>query len=204
MIFDDTCRGGGAPIGLTHSWIAGALLYRGLGRLDAHVGARSWDEALAWLCDKEPDREIAEIQYWGHGRWGEARIDREVLDEQALVPGHRLFPYLETIRARLQGPESLVWFRTCETFGAVRGKAFARKLSRFLGCRVAGHTHIIGPLQSGRHCLGPEDEPSWPDDEGVEEGTADAPRKARWSKPGAPNTITCFHGAIPRAFGPAR
>jgi len=199
MIYDATCTGRGLLPGLTHSWIAGALLYKGLGRLDASRGVRSWEEGLAWLADHELERPIAEVQFWGHGKWGEARVAREILDERSLRRGHAHEPWLRRLRARLL-PESLFWFRTCETFGAEKGHAFARDLTDFLGCAAAGHTFIIGPWQSGLHRLAPGASPHWDDGEGIEEGTPGAPTKALWSGPSAPNTITCLHGAVPDGF----
>ena len=73
MVYDRTCVGARAPVGLSTAWGAGSVLYRGLGRLDGTFGATSWDDALGWLARFEPSRPIAEIQYWGHGQWGSPR-----------------------------------------------------------------------------------------------------------------------------------
>ena len=197
MFYDDTCRGRGLRPGLTHSWIAGKHLYRGLGRLDRARGVTGWLEALEWLAMVEPERPIGEIQYWGHGRWGRVLINGAALDVGALEAGHAFRPYLEAIRRRLVGPEALWWFRTCETFGAAGGHRFARAWADFFGCRAAGHTYIIGPWQSGLHCLSPGQAPHWPVEEGLAEGTPQAPIKALWSGPREPNTITCLHGRLP-------
>ena len=97
----------------------------------------------------------------------------------------------------MPGGESLWWFRACETFGAVPGRDFARAFTDFLGCRAAGHTHVIAFLQSGLHSLGPGEEPHWPADEGLLHGSPDAPLEACPSAPGAPNTITCLHSRFP-------
>lgn len=197
LLFDTTCRGRPLLPGLTHSWIAGALLYRGLDRIDASFGARSWEAGLQWLANVESDRRIAEIQFWGHGKWGDARIDGQVLDAEALGLDHRLYDRLAAIRDRLVGSEALWWFRTCETLGAEPGHRFAVAWTQFFDCRVAGHTYIIGPWQSGLHCLSPGERPDWPLDEGLAEGTVKNPEKALWSKPGEPNTITCFDNDHP-------
>jgi hypothetical protein len=93
-----------------------------------------------------------------------------------------------------------VWFRTCETFGAARGIAFAEGLAHLLGARVAGHTHEIALYQSGLHGLAPGARASWPRDEGLAEGTADAPVRAHASSPAAPNTITFMTGRVPEAW----
>lgn len=176
--------------GLSHAWAGGRVLYRALGRLDAGHGAASWADALDWLATFQPQRPIAEIQFWGHGRWGEARVGGEVLDASALDPGHPLFARLARVRGRmLRGGDGLWWFRTCETFGTARGHDFARAWTRFFGCRAAGHTHVIGLWQSGLHALMPGAEPHWPVDEGVTAAGTGAV-----SRPGRPNTISFLRG----------
>jgi hypothetical protein len=200
LIFDRTCRGPRLLPGLSHAWRAGNHLYRGLGRLDAGFGAAGWDEALDWLNDQQPDRPIAEIQFWGHGQWGRVRMGGEVLDRRALEPGHRLFPALDRLRGRLlAGNEGLCWFRSCETFGTAAGHDFAAAWTRFFGCRAAGHTHVIGFWQSGLHSLLPGEQPGWSVDEGLIQSDPPAPY-ARGSGPGAPNTVTCLHGRVPDGF----
>ena len=92
------------------------------------------------------------------------------------------------------------WFRTCETFGARRGIAFAEQLSDSLGARVAGHTYVIGFQQSGLHGLFPGARADWSPDEGLVEGTPDDPVRARWSHRSAPHTITALSGRVPAAW----
>lgn len=219
MVYDRGCRGrpllpgrllGGLTLpGLTHSWIAGGALYKGLGRLDAYAPASSWAEAFAFLLAQPGP--IREVQYWGHGKWGRAFIGRDVLDEDALQPGHPLHDPLARLRDRLvpaAAPSEAgddddraprLWFRTCETFGKPSGHSFARALARFLGARVAGHTYVIGPWQSGLHTLGPDDEPTWSETEGLPGGD-EAATKALMSAPWAPHTITCLDGRVPAGF----
>jgi hypothetical protein len=194
LVYDRTCA---RPIGLSTAWWAGAGIYRGLGRIDDARGVSTWEEALGWLGER--DGPIAEVQYWGHGKWGAALIDRDPLDARALAAGHRLHRGIEALRERLV-PGALVWFRTCETFGAARGLDFARRLAEHLGVRVAGHTFIIGVHQSGLHGLLPDAVPDWSPSEGLAEGTPDEPRRARWSSPLAPRTITCFSAEVPAAW----
>lgn len=200
IVYDRTCTGRAALPGLTHSWIAGAWLYGRLGRVDAAFGVASWAEAFAHLARIAPGRRIGEVQYWGHGKWGSARVGREVLDARALSRGAAHRAGLDTLRARL-AEDALVWFRTCETAGAHSGQRFVRDLAEHLGARVAGHTYIIGPWQSGLHCLRPGQAPAWDPAEGLREGTPAAPRRARWSRPGAPRTITCLTGELPAESG---
>src|SRR5437016_566767 len=125
-------------------------MYRALGRLDAAMGSASWEHAFGWIEDQRDA--IDELQFWGHGKWGCALIARDALDARALSNAHAMHRRLEALRERL-APNALVWFRTCETFGAARGIDFARRLSDFLGARVAGHTFVIGFHQSGLHGL---------------------------------------------------
>lgn len=176
------------------SWRVGAGLYRARGWLDASLGVTSFDQALDFLARAEEP--IGEIQFWGHGKWGRALVDRESFDRSALAPGHRLRPKLEAVRERL-APDALVWFRTCETLGAHAGQDFARALGDFLGARVAGHTFVIGFWQSGLHALAPGAAPDWAPDEGLAVGTPDRPERAHVSAPDRPNTITCFTGRWP-------
>ncbi len=206
LVFDRTCRGPALLPGLSHAWAAGHYLYRALGRVDAGYGAASWAEALDWLAGFAPDRPIAEIQFWGHGRWGSARVAGEPLGVGALERGHAHYERLARVRARvLPGERGLWWFRTCETFGAAAGHTFARRWSRFFGCRVAGHTYVIALWQSGLHSVLPGQEPAWPLDEGLRAALARGPAatpggQALASHPGAPNTITFLHGRIPAGY----
>jgi hypothetical protein len=200
MLYDATCKGRGLSPGLSLSWRVGGQLYRALDRLDDWQGVSTWEEGLAWLAEVEPGRPISEIQYWGHGKWGAIFMDRTPLGASALEPGHPHHGALSAIRERLvPGGRALWWFRTCETFGGHAGHHFAKAWTRFFHCRAAGHTFIIGPWQSGLHALSPGEAPHWPADEGLLEGTPAAPRRARWSTPWAPGTITCLHGTLPQA-----
>lgn len=200
MVYDRTCvkRHG---FGLSSAWSAGATLYRGLGRFDATRGVGSWDEAVAWLAGFEASRPIEEIQYWGHGRWGRVLVGSDVLDVSALRQGHALYPSLCAVRERLVARErGLIWLRTCEAFGARVGIDFAQSLADFFGVNVAGHTFIIGAIQSGLRALAPGCRPTWSAVEGLAEGTGERPKRALWSAPRHPRTITCLENEVPRAW----
>ena len=175
------------------------MLYRGLARIDASFGASSWAEALAWLAAIEPSRPIAQVQYWGHGRWGRVLIGDDPLDEDTLRPGHALAPAIAQLRARLL-PDGLFWLRTCEAFGARAGHAFAERLAGSLGVRVAGHTFVIAALQSGLRALAPGRRPAWDAAEGLAEGTPERPIRAHGSWPSHPRTVTLMTNAIPDAW----
>jgi len=201
LVYDDTCTHDllRAGVGLTHTWRLGSLLYAGFGRLDAAKPARNWVEALDWLASVRPGEPIAEVQYWGHGNWGLARLGSDRLDRDALGPRSHLRHGLQEVRERLS-ERSLWWFRTCETFGAAVGHDFAQVFTDFLGCDVAGHTHIIGPWQSGLHRLSPGRLPHWSPTEGLRLGTAREPRGALRSQPWRPHTVHCLQGRIPSGW----
>ena len=198
MVYDRTCVGRRTLVGLSTAWGAGSMLYRGLGRLDGTYGATSWDDAFAWLATFEAPRPIAEIQYWGHGQWGRVLVDKDVFDASALASGHRLESRIAAVRERLvPDGEALLWLRTCEAFGATSGLEFATRLADGLGARVAGHTYIIGAIQSGLHGLRPGHTPDWSAEEGIAEGTPAKPLRAHGSGVRLPRTVTCFAGAVP-------
>jgi len=194
MLYDRSCRGDGLAPGLSHAWAAGGALYRALGRIDACFGAKTWSEGLDWITEAARTREIAEIQFWGHGEWGGVWIDEELLTSAALEPAPYLPDRLARIRARLiPGGAARWWFRSCDVFGSATGLDFARAWTRFFGCRAAGHTHQIMVLQSGLHELAAGEEPTWSATEGLIEGLWHAAD----SSANAPRTITCLHNSIP-------
>ena len=198
LVYDAT-QATRSPRALGLAWQAGSHLYRGLGRIDAAFGARSWSDALGFLSTCEAKRTIGEIQFWGHGKWGRALIDGESFDRRSLADSHALRPGLTALRERLES-NALVWFRTCETLGARAGQDFARALADHLGVRVAGHTFVIGFFQSGLHSLAPGTSATWSPGEGLASGTPEHPLTAFASGPTRPNTVTCFDGAIPVGF----
>lgn len=187
--------------GLSHAWWSGAHLYDALGRLDGWCGVSSWEEGFDWLATYQPDRPIAEVQFWGHGKWGAARVGSQRFDIDALRAQSALNPGVNAVAKRmLSGSDGLWWFRTCETFGAEAGQAFAAALAETLGCRTAGHTFIIGHWQSGLHTVLPGATPQWSVTEGLREGTPAAPTEAYWSRAWKPNTINFLQGTIPQGY----
>ncbi|MBX2802053.1 MAG: DUF4347 domain-containing protein [Myxococcales bacterium] len=198
MVYDQTCTGR-FGVGLTHSWRLGGPLYGAMGHLHAWKGASSWAQALDWLAHVRDSEPIQEIQFWGHGRWGNARVAGEVFDASALAADHAHQRFLRPIRERLL-PSGQWWFRTCETLGARTGQDFAQRFADYLGCAVAGHTYIIGPWQSGLHRLQPGNAPHWSAWEGLRAGTPEAPQRAFWSMPGCPNTVSCLASTIPEGW----
>ncbi len=198
IVYDRTSIGR-FGFGLSRVWGAGHRLYSVLGRVDGAYGAASFDDAFAWLERPGASEPISELQIWAHGKWGRLLLHRDDLDRRAFSPGHRLHRGLTSLRERL-APGALVWFRSCETFGAVAGHDFAKRMTDFFGCRVAGHTFVIGYWQSGLHRLLPGQEPGWSASEGLERGSPDRPERAFSSSPRAPNTISCFTGKVPEGW----
>ncbi len=197
LVYDGSAKAGEKL--LRTAWSTGAKLYRGMRRVQAIHGATSWDDALLWLASEGQKGSIDEVQFWGHGKWGKVYIADDVLERAQLRPDHAQHALLRELRASL-APNALVWFRTCETFGAAPGHAFAQELSDFLGARVAGHTFVIGAFQSGLHGLLPGARPHWSATEGLRQGSADEPREAFDSSAGAPNTLHFMNGRIPDAW----
>ena len=194
MVYDRTCNGPLFLPGLTLTWRLGGWLYRRLGRLDACYGAASWAEALHWLATYQEGRSIQEIQFWGHGNWGCAKIASESLDVDILDPDDLRHDSLNIIRDRLSGDDALWWFRTCETFGRPVGHVFARRFADHMGATIAGHTYVIHWAQSGLHSVRPGQAPKWAADEGVR---PDGASQGMWSTFRSPHTISCLHGRVP-------
>ncbi len=193
---DGTSSGG--P-GLSPAWYAGTLLHRLTGAADATLGARTWTEALAWATRtaEERGRPVGSLQVWGHGGWGFMRLGDTRLDEGSLRPEHALAPLLDAFRAHLAGPEAALWLRCCSAFGAAAGRRFAVAASRRLQCRVAGHTYIIGPFQSGTHSVRPGQEPAWDPSEGVTCDAGGVAVSPKWSGPFEPATVSCLRLGLP-------
>jgi hypothetical protein len=190
----------GSP-GLSPIWRAGTILHRLTRAADASLGATSWVEALTWAAatSRERGRPIASVQVWGHGGWGSMAIGGTTLDAAALRPDHALAGPLDAFSRALAGPEALFWMRCCSAFGHSVGQRFAEALAVRLGCRVAGHTHIIGFFQSGTHSLRPGEKAGWPADEGVRKSDGRA-TGALTSTPGAPNTVSCLSLGFPEDY----
>jgi len=198
IVYDRSCVGRWG-MGLSRVWSVGRHLYRALGRSDGACGVQGFDEAFGWLAGHRSDAPIGEVQFWAHGKWGRLHLRNESFDRGAFVAGHRFHKGLAALRERL-APGALIWFRSCETFGAAPGHDFAQALTDFFGCRAAGHTFIIGYWQSGLHQLEPGQAPHWPLTEGLVQGSANRPEQAAWSTSAAPNTITCLNGRVPAGW----
>jgi hypothetical protein len=199
LVFDATGYGASWMQGpLSASWRYGADLYKRRPvktRVDASFGATCWQDAFAWLASVQPKEAIDEVQYWGHGLPGCVFIGADRLDRERFARRDPLADDLDAVVARLRGPGALVWLRTCGAFGGEAGQAFAVACAERFGCRVGGHTFVIGPLQSGLHTVSQTTSPRWPAHEGQSEAGGLLP--SSWS---APHTITCLHGAIPAGW----
>lgn len=187
-IYDDTDW----KSGLSGAWFAGGALYRLFGNLDEMRAVKSWDEVAAFLDSS--NKKIDVFQFWGHGSPGAVYVNNKPLTVVDLAPEKQWFKVLNSLRSRVHAG-SVVWFRCCSIFAGERGHKFAQEISNFLGCIVAAHTYIIGPLQSGLHTIRSGETPSWDIKEGL-----DKDGKMRWSGFFEPNTINCLQGTIPRGW----
>lgn len=179
---------------LTSSWFAGGLLYKAVRRLDVCVGVESWEEALEWLITYMPTKKISVLQFWGHGSPGKVWINNQSLNLSALDEGHPFYEKLQAFRARLTD-NALIWFRCCSVFAGEDGHKFAKEFSNFMDCKVAAHTFIIGPFQSGLYTIDPGQDPYWDKKEGFSpEG------EMVWSHFWKPRTIFCLRGTIPKGW----
>jgi hypothetical protein len=203
---DGTARG---RLGLSPVWRAGATLYGGVGAAHSTHAASGWTEAIDWALGEvsRTGRPLGSLQVWCHGGWGSVRLGDSRLEEATLAAGHPLAGRLDALRDALAGARDadggnaglpLVWFRCCSAFGH-HGRSFAAAAADRLGCRVAGHTHVIGLLQSGLHSLVPGAAASWDATEGVRmrEGRAVAALGSSWR---APNTVTFLETSLPAGY----
>src|SRR5687768_13018965 len=100
VVFDATQQNR-PPRALGYSWRYGTALYGALGRHDGAFGAQNFAEAFAWLNGYQPERQIQELQFWGHGKWGHFLIDQQPLGRELLEPGHPLNAAFQGFRERL-------------------------------------------------------------------------------------------------------
>ncbi len=194
---DGTAQGTG---GLTRFWRIGAQLHRVLSHADGVTGARSWRDALQWATDvsRARGKPIRELQAWGHGGWGYMGLHGDRLDREALCTESPLRDSIDAFRDVLSR-DALVWLRCCSAFGNGAGQDFARHLAERLRARVAGHTFIIGGLQSGTHSLSPGANPAWTQEEGVE-SNGEGAQRALLSTARAPRTISCLRFELPEGW----
>lgn len=168
---------------LALTWRIGCFLHKLFGKLDAYYGATSWNDAFAWL-ERQP-APLVSVQYWGHGSPGNVWLAGKFVERSSFK--------------RLAGkisPDGVLWFRTCSTFQGIAGHSFSAYLTQILNCTVAGHTRIIGVLQSGLHTRKPGEEPRW----AVTEANEGWPIfvQAGWQL--GTNTIFCLRATIPEGW----
>lgn len=181
---------------LRFSWITGGKFYKTFRGVEHHQGFDSWVEALKWIVSVEPDKKINSIQFWGHGSPGRVWINGEALSARSVLATSEHRDLLLKLKERLT-KDSVVWFRSCNVFSKQEGHLFAKLFSKMLGCRIASHTFIVGPWQSGLHTIEPDQEPTWSIEEGIKK-KKDGSEEKLWSMPWSPNTIFCLTGQIPK------
>ena len=190
MIYDSSDWAGKE---LRFSWVTGGKFYRMFRSLEHHSGFDSWTEALKWILSVEPERKINSIQFWGHGSPGRVWINGESLSARSVLATSDHRQLLLKLKQRLD-KNSVVWFRSCNVFSGQEGHLFAKVISKMLECKVASHTYIVGPWQSGLHTIRPDEEPNWDVDEGIDDG------KKLMSLPWSPNTVFCLTSEIPKGW----
>ena len=168
---------------LGRSWKIGAALFKARGVVDLIIPAHSWDEAFKALGDLPP-RSVKRIQVWGHGSPGRPLIAGERAPTQALIG---------VLRSVMFGAFSSIWFRACSVAQGDDGKRWVGHVAQAAGCRVAAHTFIVGPWQSGLRVALPDDPPSWSSREGNDPATGEH----LWSRPGAVRTVSMMAADIP-------
>lgn len=200
MLYDSTTLKDGIhpEDALAMSWRLGATLYRLRDDIDYHFGVTDWNEAFDWLIDLAQKNTIGEIQFWCHGSPGRVWLGKNQFNT-SLLQDATIRQKLLTLRSSFSS-NTLIWFRTCGTFAGESGQKFAKELANFLGCVVAGHTHIIGPFQSGLHTLKYGQEPNWSTEEGLIKDTSGHVTGVVKSSPWKKHTITCLRGSIPKGW----
>lgn len=179
---------------LRFSWITGGKFYEKFRSIEHHAGFSSWKEALKWIISIEPDKKINSIQFWGHGSPGRVWINGDFLSTRSILASSEHRELLLQLKERLTF-DSVVWFRSCNVFTGQEGRLFAISFSSFLDCKIASHTYIVGPWQSGLHTIEPGCLPNWSLEEGIGKDG-----KKLWSMPWSPNTIFCLNGKIPKGW----
>lgn len=175
------------------SWVTGGQFYKMFRGIEHHAGFSSWVEALKWLCSVEPNKKINSIQFWGHGTPGRVWINGETLSARSVLASSEHRKFLLDLSERMD-ENAFVWFRSCNVFAGHEGKLFAVTMSKILNCKIAAHTYIVGPWQSGLHTIKPDEKPSWSVEEGIDG------EKFKWSMPWSPNTVFCLTNKFPEEW----
>lgn len=141
-------------------WRPGAALWRVLGRATSTHGVRNIEEMLDVLVQAGKQGPISQVEVWCHGYPGGFQIGDQGLGVHGLRKP-AITDALQEIGLRISEANGVFWIRACSSFAGPMGHAFAADLCYTMGCRVAGHTMIIGPFQAGCHTLEPSQAPYW-------------------------------------------
>lgn len=195
MIYDSSDWAGKQ---LRFSWITGGKFYKLFHSIEHHAGFDNWQEAFEWILSVEPDRKINSIQFWGHGSPGRVWINGDALSIRSLTEQSQHYIMLKKLKDRM-AKDSVIWFRSCNVFSASEGRFFSIAFCQFMQTKIAGHTYIVGPWQSGLHTIKPGQRPSWDLSEGLKK-TEDGKIKKLWSTPWEKNTVFCLNNKIPEGW----
>lgn len=195
MIYDSSDWAGKQ---LRFSWITGGSFYKKFRGVECYKGFDNWPSALQWLSEVEPNKKINSVQFWGHGTPGRVWINGDYLSARSILEKSEHHAQLTKLRDRMD-KDSVFWFRSCNVFAGQEGHLFAVAISKMLQCKIAAHTHIVGPWQGGLHTIGPDETPSWSLEEGLKKNK-DGTLVPKWSMPWTKNTVFCLTGKIPKEW----
>ena len=121
-----------------------------------------------WISGGKGEFTVKSFNIPGLGKFGDGPVN---------MPGYRQWAdalsteqrRLVVLRRTICGPDSEVYYRSCQAFQGKAGQEFAEASANFWRSEVLGHTKLIGLTQPGKRSLKPCQEPYWSISEGVEE-----------------------------------
>ena len=131
------------------------------------MGASNWDDAITKIIDactsiKRNGKPLGVIQFWGHGMPGVPMMGEHRLSYPAFKDNSSsLYARLCQMRD-LISPATYLWFRCSSFFSGEMGRNAVEHFTNFFRCKLVGHTHKIGFIQSGCYVVDIKDKPRWP------------------------------------------
>ena len=143
------------------SWDVGSILGTITDRFDHIIRAENWEQVAQKLNQiADNGQKIKEVQFWGHGYNGMAKIGEHWLDQNTLAN-----PSWQRLATRNAfESNALWWWRTCCTCKGEAGREFAEYFVKTFNIRMAGHTKDIGLTHPGLVCLKPGEKATWNDE----------------------------------------
>ena len=97
LVYDAACRGPGPTRWLGRAFAIGRHTHALARPWDLVVPARTWSDAIDGVLAGCEHAGIADLQYWGHGKWGRVLIGADSLDGDAISPGGPMHDRLSLI-----------------------------------------------------------------------------------------------------------